>query len=137
MNTIQNLADLGLTVLDGYIPPRFRFEQGVKLGKCEVHPGAAFGFYSYMNSGLIRSAVIVGRYCSIGRNVTLGCGAHDLHALSTSSFLNINSNPPRLKMANPSQRIRVLIGHDVWIGDNVYIMSGVNIGNGAVVTRDV
>ncbi|SIT25444.1 CatB-related O-acetyltransferase [Achromobacter sp. MFA1 R4] len=139
----KKFAAMGLTVLDGYEPRKFRFEQGVTLGKCEVLAGAAFGFQSYMNSGFVRSSVIVGRYCSIGRNVTLGSGAHDLSALSTSPFFQTNSNPPVLKFADPARRIRVLVGHDVWIGDNAYIMSGVTIGDGAVVatgsvvTRDV
>lgn len=139
----QQYAEMGLTVVEGYLPSKFRFEQGVNLGKCEILPGAAFGFQSYMNSGFVRSAVVVGRYCSIGRNVTLGSGVHDLNALSTSPFFTNNSNGPILKLADPVRRIRVLIGHDVWIGDNAYIMSGVTVGDGAVVatgaivTRDV
>lgn len=139
----KKFAAMGLTVLEGFEPPRFRFEQGVSLGKCEVLAGAAFGLHSYMNSGFVRSYVVVGRYCSIGRNVTLGSGAHDMDALSTNPFFKRNSNPPTLKLANEARRIRVLVGNDVWIGDNAYIMSGVTIGDGAVVatgaivTRDV
>lgn len=129
----KKLAALGLTVPEGYEPPKFRFEQGVSLGKCEILAGAAFGFQSYMNSGFVRSYVVVGRYCSIGRNVTLGSGAHDLNALSTNPFFKKNSNPPTLKLADAERRIRVLIGHDVWIGDNAYIMSGVTIGDGAII----
>lgn len=129
----QKYAEMGLTAVEGYVPSKFRFERGVNLGKCEILPGVAFGFQSYMNSGFVRSAVIVGRYCSIGRNVTLGSGVHDLNALSTSPFFKNNSNGPILKLADPVRRIRVLIGHDVWIGDNAYIMSGVTVGDGAVV----
>lgn len=129
----RKLAELGLTALEGYEPPRFRFEEGVSLGKVEILPGSAFGSYSYMNSGFVRSAVVVGRYCSIGRNVTLGSGVHDMHALSTSSFFRNNNNPEKLKFADPVRRIRVLVGHDVWIGDNAYIMSGVKLGDGAIV----
>ncbi|WAI83184.1 MULTISPECIES: CatB-related O-acetyltransferase [Achromobacter] len=129
----QKFVEMGLTALEGYVPSKFRFEQGVNLGKCEILPGAAFGFQSYMNSGFVRSAVIVGRYCSIGRNVTIGSGVHDLNALSTSPFFKNNSNGPILKLADPVRRIRVLIGHDVWIGDNAYIMSGVTVGDGAVI----
>lgn len=34
-----------------------------------------FGMFSYMNSGgCVRSNVFVGRYCSIGRRVTIGAG---------------------------------------------------------------
>lgn len=133
-----------LSYLESFTPPpTFRFEDNVSLGKVEMHPGSMFGFGSYMNSGFVRSNVRVGRFCSIGRNVTLGSGAHDFHAASTSSFFKINSNPQRLKLADNNLRIRVDIGNDVWIGDNAYIMSGVNVGNGAIiaagaiVTKDV
>lgn len=89
----KKYVELGLTVLEGYVPQKFRFERGVNLGKCEILAGSAFGLYSYMNSGFVRSAVIVGRYCSIGRNVTIGSGVHDHAALSTSPFFTTNSNP--------------------------------------------
>lgn len=124
-------------------PPKFRFENGVSVGAVEIHPGVSFGMYSYINSGFIRSGVVVGRYCSIGRNVTIGSGAHDYNAFSTSPFFKINSNHPVLKKANPDKGQRVVVGNDVWIGDNVYIMSGVNVGDGAIiaagsiVTKDV
>lgn len=105
--------------------------------------GVSIGFATYVNSGFIRSYVNIGRYCSIGRNVTIGSGAHDFHAATTSPFFKNNSNPPIVKWANKTKRLRVDIGHDVWVGDNAYIMSGVNIGSGsiisagAIVTKDV
>ena len=61
----------------------------------------------------------------------------------TSSFFKINSNPPIVKFSDPIRRVRVLIGNDVWIGDNAFIYSGVRVGDGsiiaagAIVTRDV
>lgn len=121
----------------------FRFEDNVMIGRVEMHGGVSFGFSSYMNGGFIRSNVLVGRYCSIGRNVTIGSGAHDFNAISTNPFFKVNSNGESLKFAEPEKRIRVKINNDVWIGDNAYIMSGVNIGDGAivaacsVVTKDV
>lgn len=133
--TVKNkeLQKKGLSVLVGHEPGSpFRFEPGVSLGRCEILAGVAFGMYSYMNSGFVRSAVVVGRYCSIGRNVTLGSGVHDHEALSTHPFFKINSNPPALRLADTTRRIRVLIGHDVWIGDNAYVMSGVTVGDGAI-----
>lgn len=126
-------------------PPHatFKHEDNVTLGKVEIFSGVSMGFGSYMNGGFIRSGVSIGRYCSIGRNVTIGSGAHDLAAISTSSFFTKNSNGGVLKFADSAKRLRVVIGNDVWIGDNAYIMSGVTIGDGAViaagalVTKDV
>lgn len=142
--SVAELKAMGLSVVASHIPRSpFRFEPPVALGTCEIHPGVRFGMHSYMNDGFIRSGVEVGRYCSIGRNVTIGTGHHEMNALSTSSFFTNISKVASLKLADPVKRIRVKIGHDVWIGDRVIIMSGVVVGNGAVVaagsvvTRDV
>ena len=130
----RELQKKGLSALVGHEPQSpFRYEAGVGLGRCEIMAGVAFGMYSYMNGGFVRSAVVVGRYCSIGRNVTLGSGVHDHEALSTNPFFKVTSNPPALRLADPVRRIRVLVGHDVWIGDNAYIMSGLTVGDGAII----
>ena len=61
------------------------------------------------------------------------------HALTTINHpLNPKGRREHLGIAKP-----VTIGNDVWIGGNVTILPGVNIGNnvvvaaGAVVTKDV
>lgn len=134
----------GLKFLPGFVPGEdFRFEEGVSIGRCEIARSVSFGAYSYMNSGFVRTYTVIGRFCSIGRNVTLGSGIHDPDVLSTSPFFMKNSKPSPMKWANKEKKIRVLIGNDVWIGDNAYVMSGVTVGNGAViaagacVTKDV
>lgn len=130
---LVDLKRLGLSVLRSHIPKSpFRFEPGVALGTCEIQAGVRIGMHSYMNDGFIRSGVEIGRYCSIGRNVTIGTGHHEMSALSTSSFFKVFSKPSTMKLADPIRRVRVKVGHDVWIGDRVIILSGVSIGNGAV-----
>lgn len=102
-----------------------------------------FGFGSYINSGFIRSYVEIGRYCSIGRNVSVGLGNHNHQGLTTSPFFEQNNSGSKLPLAQENPKRRVLIGNDVWIGDSVLITSGVKIGDGAVVaagsvvTKDV
>lgn len=98
------------------------------------------GHHSYINSGRIAPGVYIGRYCSIGHDVTLGTGHHDMNLLSTSSLFDSDA-PPTVKRTPDGALVR--IKNDVWIGDKVVIMSGVTIGNGAVigagaiVTKDV
>lgn len=124
-------------------PPAYPFlcEGNVRLGYAELGPWNAIGKYSYINSGFIRRAVEIGRFCSLGRNVTIGTGTHDIGALSTSPYLHPQSNIVRY--ADPLRRKTVVIGHDVWIGDHAIIMTGVTVGTGAViaagsiVTKDV
>lgn len=110
---------------------------------CEIQGTVFVGFGSYMNSGRIRSYVEVGRYCSIGRDVSLGLGHHNLEGFSTSPFFSELGGGATLPLASEDPKRRVIIGHDCWIGDGVKIASGVRVGNGAmiatgaVVTKDV
>lgn len=93
-----------------------------------------FGFATYINSGFLRSYVEVGRYCSIGRNVSIGLGNHNHQGLTTSPyFVSEDSGSSSLPLAQANPKRRVLIGNDVWIGDSVMITSGVKIGDGAVI----
>lgn len=121
-------------------------ESDVKIQKCELQGVSYFGFASYVNHGFVRSYVEVGRYCSIGRDVTIGSGAHDSSLITTSPFFDKYVDGERksvLRLAAQNPKRRVIIGNDVWIGDRAYIMSGVTIGDGAiiaagaVVTKDV
>lgn len=133
-------------------PPTFHYETGVQIGKCEISSRqVSFGAYSYINSGFIRSHVSVGRYCSIGRNVTLGSGIHNLTSFSTHPIFEkkiIDTSREQVDDKNwifmpNGEKYRIIIGNDVWIGDYAYIMSGVKVGDGAVigagsiVTKDV
>ena len=117
---------------------------GVLIGKKCVFADPAgsisIGDYTYMNSGYIYNAHI-GKYCSIGNNVSIGPGEH--HKLRISSFpiSSIVFNDFRSDdfiLNKPS-----VIGNDVWIGNNAVILQGVIIGDGAiiaagaVVTKDV
>lgn len=95
------------------------------------------GAYSYVRSGSRLLCIgAIGRYCSIGRNVLLGLNPrnHPLDWVSTSTQF---SRHYQRKVS------ALIIGHDVWIGDNAVIMAGINIGHGAVVgcnavvTKDV
>lgn len=102
--------------------------------------------YSYLgrNSALI--CADVGKYCSIGDEVKIGLGIHTLSHLSTSPLFTEKHNGTGSSWvdkdtANPYKK--VIVGNDVWIGERVMIMGGVNIGDGAVigagaiVTKDV
>ncbi|AEG56751.1 hypothetical protein GOB13_31150 [Sinorhizobium meliloti] len=137
------LAAAGVIIKGGKIPMEpFICEGGrVTIGDAEIGPWNTIGRFSYINSGFIRKAVEIGRYCSIGRGVTIGTGTHDIDALSTSPVLAPPANI--VKYADPERRKSVVIGHDVWIGDQAIILTGVTVGTGAViaagaiVTKDV
>lgn len=72
----------------------------------------------------------IGNYCSIGPNVSfiLG-GEHDYLRISTYPF----SVKYGIEQSDSITRGPILVDDDVWIGYGATIMSGVSIGQGAVV----
>ncbi|MGA2240728.1 MAG: CatB-related O-acetyltransferase [Verrucomicrobiota bacterium] len=85
----------------------------------------------------------VGSFCSIGGGVTIFLGGnHRTDWITTYPFCMFRDSAKTI-VGHPSTRGDVIIGHDVWIGNGATILSGVHIGNGAVigacsvVTRDV
>lgn len=91
--------------------------------------------YSYIMGGLLKTTH-VGKYCSIALNVTIGADRHPTDWLSTHPFqYNGTDNFEHVKITT--------IGNDVWIGTNAVILTGVYVGDGAiigasaVVTKDV
>lgn len=89
------------------------------------------------------SKLIIGKFCSIGPNVTVFLGGnHRSDWISTYSFSTLLKNYDNLEWPYYSNG-DVIIGNDVWIGKDVTILSGVTIGDGAIigtnslVTKDV
>lgn len=108
--------------------------------------GMFIGAYSYINNGgYLRDNVFIGRFCSIGRRVTIGAGMHNMYGLSTHPFIKGSASSSFYQSAsdvNPRKGFTI-IESDVWIGDGVVITPGVTVGQGAiigantVVTKDV
>jgi acetyltransferase-like isoleucine patch superfamily enzyme len=110
-----------------------QMEEHVKLGPIEIDNGHHnFGAYTYMRSGgELYGNTNVGRFCSIGQNVIIGLekNKHPTNWLSTSLFSkNIEKDYESIAANNVT-----IIGNDCWIGRDAVIMSGVNIGNGAII----
>lgn len=87
--------------------------------------------------GIIR----IGSFCSIARNVHIQEYNHD-YKRPTSYFIQSNIFGKSMR-ADVVSKGDISIGHDVWIGANSIILTGVRIGVGAViaagsvVTKDV
>lgn len=92
--------------------------------------------------------LVIGKFCSIacGAKFLFTSGNHSMQSLSTYTF-PIFFDEWGLDVKNICQawdnKGDIVIGNDVWIGYEAVIMSGVKIGNGAiigtraVVTKDV
>lgn len=88
----------------------------------------------------------IGKYCSIGWNVTIYLGGnHQVDRIALYPFSAADGRWPEAEgLGHPlTTNGDVTIGNDVWIGSDVIILSGVTIGDGsvvgtgAVVTSDV
>ena len=124
----------------------FTFERGVRLEGAQVLAGVTMGYRSYANPGsMVREGVKIGRYCSIGRNVTIAPGDHPMDGLTTHPLCLEGQRYPRrpADTTRADRHANTVIGHDVWISDSVIVTAGVHVGTGAVigagavVTKDV
>ena len=88
--------------------------------------------------------VLIGRYSSVSWDTDFALGLnHNYHLISTFQTERIMSRlkncPPPRKNFHKDYRVntkQIIIGNDVWIGRGVTLMSGVRIGNGAVVAAE-
>lgn len=108
-------------------------EPNSRLSDVEIQGTIYVGFGSSMLSGIIRSYVEIGRYCTIGRRVTLGDDPFHLNAISESNFFDFAVQKNAEAMASKTPKRRVVIGSDCRIGDGVVVASGVTLGHGCVI----
>jgi len=171
MGIIHDLREKGIWITMGNLNrwtskgKIVKFEEAVELnGDIKVFEVNSVGAFTYINGGTFYAVDSIGRYCSIAIGCFTGPAEHPTHFLSTSPFQyslkgrwptsklwkaycdrntgHINSMlEPRMEETSTNKTIT--IGNDVWIGQNVTILRGVKIGDGAViasnsvVTKDV
>jgi len=79
------------------------------------------------------TSLVIGKYCSIGTNVTIFLGSeHRTDWVSTYPFPSLWEEASSIS-GHPSTKGDVVIGNDVWIGFGATILSGVTIGDGAAI----
>jgi acetyltransferase-like isoleucine patch superfamily enzyme len=116
-----------------------KIESGSTVYDCEI------GRYSFCGYDCEIIKAKIGNFTSIANNVVIGGATHPMSWVGMSPVFYSGRDSIKKKFSNfqietPKQTI---IGNDVWIGRSAIIISGVNIGNGAVVgagsivTKDV
>lgn len=83
--------------------------------------------------------VHIGSFCSFASNITIYLGGnHRVDWVTTYPFghrlRNVFNNFNGV--GHPKSNGDVIIGNDVWVGSNATIMSGVKIGDGAVIANN-
>ena len=117
------------------------FEGRNRIGRGSVVLNSSFGYGSYIGNNCIIANTKIGRFCSIADDVTFCLSVdHILNNLSTYPFISLiqgRNNEDAISKGN------IIVEDDVWIGYRATIMSGVKIGQGAViaagavVTKDI
>lgn len=107
----------------------------VEIGRHTSINGPNVDIYAKINK------VTIGNFCSIARNVSIQEFNHNFNNLST--YLISKNILKSSGEEDLSSKGEIIIGNDVWIGAHSVILSGVTIGDGAiiaantVVTKDV
>lgn len=106
---------------------------------------SSIGRYSYVGGSCIIVNTTIGKFCSIAQNSIIGGANHPTDWVSTSPVFRKGENILGKTLSELDYRAyeKTSIGNDVWIGEGAMVMTGCNIGNGAViaaravVTKDV
>ena len=130
-----------------YVDKHSLINKKVKINRFCIIRRSNIDAYSYISRNCHFNNVKVGRFCSIAKNTNIGLAIHPINFISTSPIFFSPENATGFQWAkkktfddNPR---RTIIGNDVWIGSNVTIMGGLNIGDGviigsnALITKDI
>jgi Acetyltransferase (isoleucine patch superfamily) len=106
--------------------------------------GFEVGDYTYGYPKILgRGDLKIGKFCSFAENITILLGVeHNSNWVTTYPFSSIFLEANHIS-GHPKSKGGIIIGNDVWIGQNATILSNLSIGNGAVigacsvVTKDV
>lgn len=117
----------------------------------QIGPDATIGKYSGLNEHTYIARATMGAYCAVGARTAINPFNHPTNWLSIHEFQYHPNSYDWVEEYKAMDRLSrtpdmfkaVTIGNDVWMGHNVNVMSGINVGDGAViaagsvVTKDV
>ena len=113
-----------------------RSGKNVFIGAFNNLNNVQIGDFTYIaGKSRIRNAKI-GSYTSIAKGLNTGFGTHPTNFFSTSPIFHSINNVFKKKyiLENNFEEFKeTKIGNDVWIGLNVILMDGVNIGDGSII----
>lgn len=112
-----------------------KFSEHVQIERFNLIKDSIINRYSYTGKNTVIQNSVIGAFCSISWNVTIGAGEHDYSKVTCHSFLYDSSfglNPNNETGYNLWDGECVL-GNDVWVAANACICRNVKIGNGAVI----
>ena len=121
------------------------YGEHVRIQRNNMIYGARLGDYSYTGKNCTIWHAVIGKFCSLSWNVSIGGANHDYNRLTTHSM----PYAPEFGFVEDGGALYArfdddcVVGNDVWIGCGATICRGVHVGDGAViganacVTKDV
>jgi acetyltransferase-like isoleucine patch superfamily enzyme len=117
----------------------------------QIGPDATVGKYSGLNEHTYIARATMGAFCAIGARTAINPFNHPIDWLSIHEFQYhphsydwVDEYRAMDRLSRTPEMIKtVVIGNDVWMGHNCNVLSGINVGDGAViaagavVTKDV
>ena len=127
---VHSFEKIKIFINDKYYKSILDIHKSAVIGNCYMDDkNISIGEGTYIKSGEIftgKSFVSIGKYCAIGKNVSIKARTHDLcrpTANSAGERHTVKYSP-------------IKIGNYIWIGDNVFIREGVSVGDHAVIAAN-
>lgn len=115
------LKIMSLTINGVYLKKGNNFATDIQIGEGTRING------NFTSKG--KGKMCIGKYCAFGANISAIAANHNLNTLNLqvhlNTFLGIRSEDASKK--------DIHVGNNVWIGDNVILLPGINIGDGAII----
>ena len=120
--------------------------KNITAGDFSYYAGRDFESRVTHHYDFIGDRLIIGKFCQIGAGVefVMNGANHQMNCATTYPFyifVGWDETPPA--MSDLPLKGDTVIGNDVWIGQNVTVLPGVHVGDGAIiglnstVTRDI
>ena len=118
-----------------YIKPTIK-NKNIIVGEFTYFSGDDFERHVIHHYDFYGDKLIIGKFCQIGAGVKfiMNGANHQMNAVSTFPFYVLEGWKQEVpKMTDMPMKGNTVIGNDVWIGENVTILPGIKIGDGAIV----
>ena len=115
-----------------YVKPTIT-NPNIIVGDFTYFDGQDFEAHVTHHYGFNGDKLIIGKFCQIatGVNFVMNGANHQMNAVSTFPFYILDGW--KQDIPDIPSRGDTVIGNDVWIGQNVTILPGVHIGDGAII----
>ncbi len=119
-----------------YVKPTLMGVPNIQVGEYTYFDGQNFQRHVTHHYDFIGDKLIIGKFCQIGRGVEfiMNGANHQMNSVSTYPFYIFNGwKQEATKKEDLPYKGDTVIGNDVWIGQNVTFLPGVQVGDGCII----